>query len=55
MANNQIGKITDDELKSFLQNKNVFEMSVEKLNYYFDGFYNFIMNDAVYPHLELQN
>lgn len=46
--------MTDDDLKGFLQSKNVFEMSVEKLNYYFDSFYDFILKNAVYPHLDLQ-
>ena len=54
MANNQSRIMTDNDLKRFLQSKNVFEMSVDKLNYYFDRFYEFIMNDAVYPHLDLQ-
>ena len=51
---NQKGTMTDKDLKRFLQSKNVFEMSIEKLNYYFDSFYEFIMKDAVYPHLVLQ-
>ena len=55
MANNQSRIMTDNDLKRFLQSKNVFEMSVDKLNYYFDSFYEFIMSDAVYPHLDLQN
>lgn len=54
-ANSQSERMTDDDLKRFLQSKNVFEMSVDKLNYYFDSFYEFIMSDAVYPHLDLQN
>lgn len=54
MANNQNERMTDDDLKRFLQSKNFFEMSVDKLNYYFDSFYKFIMSDAVYPHLDLQ-
>ena len=52
VANNR--RITDNDLKEFLQSKNVFEMSVDKLNYYFDSFYEFIMKDAVYPHLAVQ-
>lgn len=54
ITNNQRERMTDSDLKTFLQNKNVYEMSVEKLNYYFDSFYGFIMNDAVYPHLALK-
>ena len=54
MVNNQRGRITDNDLKRFLQSRNVYEMSVDKLNYFFDRFYEFIMNDAVYPHLDLQ-
>lgn len=54
MANNQNGRITNDDLKSFLQCKNIFEMSVDKLNYYFNSFCEFILKDAVYPHLDLQ-
>ena len=54
MANNSKGKMTDKDLKGFLQSKNVFELSAEKLNYYFDSFYEFIMKDAVYPHLAIQ-
>lgn len=54
MTNNQQKKMTEDDLKSFLLSKNFYEMSVEKLNYYFDIFSDIIMKDAVYPHLSLQ-
>ncbi len=54
IVNNQNGRMTDDDLRRFLQSKNVFEMSVDKLNYYFDSFYELIMSNAVYPHLDLQ-
>lgn len=50
----QSERMTDNDLDRFLQSQNVFELSVEKLNYYFDNFYEFIMNDAVYPHLDLK-
>ena len=51
MANNQ--KMTDKDLKRF-QDKNVFEMSVDELNFYFERFSHFILKNAVYPHLALQ-
>lgn len=54
MVNDQRGRMTDNDLKSFIQSKNVLEMSVDKLNYYFDSFYDFILKNAVYPHLDLQ-
>ena len=54
MNNYQRRRMTDNDLKKFLQNNNVCEMSVEKLNYYFDSFYGVIMKDAVYPHLAIQ-
>lgn len=51
MTNNR--KMTDSDLKKF-QNKNVFEMSVNELNYYFERFSQVILDNAVYPHLALQ-
>lgn len=51
MQNLQRVKMTDNDLKRFLHSSNIFEMSFDKLNYYFNGFYEFLMKDAVYPHL----
>lgn len=52
---NRSSLMTENDFKSFLQSKDFIDMSVDKLNFYFNGLYEFIMKDAVYPHLTLKN